>query len=124
MVQSARWCRVFVAVTEVERLGLDYGGPGFPSGSHRPPDTRATGVLPRRAPAGCDGPCNDSPYTTARANFSTLKRPLIWLPGDNDWTDCWGRYGAAQAPYHDPIERLNIARHIFDSTSRASARRP
>src|SRR5262249_19880257 len=50
--------------------------------------------------AGGDGPCNDSLYTTALANFNTLERPLIWLPGDNDWTDCWGRYGPAQQPYH------------------------
>jgi hypothetical protein len=69
--------------------------------------------------AGGDGPCNDSLYTTAQANFNTLQRPLIWVPGDNDWTDCWGRYGAAQAPYHDPIERLNFERQLFDSTSQS-----
>ena len=69
--------------------------------------------------AGGDGPCNDSLYTTALANFNTLQRPLVWLPGDNDWTDCWGRYGTAQAPYHDPIERLNFERQLFDSTSRS-----
>jgi hypothetical protein len=34
--------------------------------------------------AGADGPCNDSLYTTALANFNTLERPLVWLPGDND----------------------------------------
>src|SRR5207302_1059628 len=63
--------------------------------------------------AGGDGPCNDSLYSTALANFNTLERPLIWVPGDNDWTDCWGRYGAAQAPYHDPTERLNHERQVF-----------
>jgi hypothetical protein len=73
--------------------------------------------------AGGDGPCNDSLYTTARANFNTLQRPLIWLPGDNDWTDCWGRYGSAQAPYHDPIERLNHERQLFDSTSQSLGQR-
>jgi hypothetical protein len=66
--------------------------------------------------AGGDGPCNDSLYTTALANFNKLDRPLIWVPGDNDWTDCWGRYGTSQAPYHDPIERLNYERQLFDST--------
>jgi hypothetical protein len=69
--------------------------------------------------AGADGPCNDSLYTTALANFNTLERPLIWLPGDNDWTDCWGRYGPAQQPYHDPIERLNYERQLFDSTNQS-----
>ena len=69
--------------------------------------------------AGGDGPCNDSLYTTALANFNTLQRPLIWLPGDNDWTDCWGRYGPAQQPYHDPIERLGYERQLFDSTDQS-----
>ena len=73
--------------------------------------------------AGGDGPCNDSLYTTSLANFNRLERPLIWVPGDNDWTDCWGRYGAAQAPYHDPIERLNFERQLFDSTSQSLGQR-
>ena len=73
--------------------------------------------------AGGDGPCNDSLYTTALANFNTLERPLIWLPGDNDWTDCWGRYGPVQQPYHDPIERLDYERQLFDSTSQSLGER-
>ena len=66
--------------------------------------------------AGGDGPCSDSLYTTAIANFNTLKRPLIWLPGDNDWTDCWGRYGPGTQPYSDPLERLAHERQLFAST--------
>jgi hypothetical protein len=69
--------------------------------------------------AGGDGPCSDSLYTTAIANFNTLQRPLIWLPGDNDWTDCWGRYGPGTLPYSDPIERLNYERQLFDSTDQS-----
>ena len=69
--------------------------------------------------AGGDGPCSDSLYSTALANFNTLERPLAWVPGDNDWTDCWGRYGPAQQPYHDPIERLNHERQLFDSTDQS-----
>jgi hypothetical protein len=34
-------------------------------------------------------------------------------------TDCWGRYGPAQAPYHDPIERLSYERQLFDSTDQS-----
>jgi hypothetical protein len=69
--------------------------------------------------AGGDGPCNDSLYTTALAGFDSLEQPLIWLPGDNDWTDCWGRYGPGTQPYSDPIERLNHERQLFDSTSQS-----
>jgi hypothetical protein len=69
--------------------------------------------------AGGDGPCSDSLYSTSIANFNTLRRPLIWLPGDNDWTDCWGRYGPSQQPYADPIERLDYERQQFDSTNQS-----
>jgi hypothetical protein len=69
--------------------------------------------------AGGDGPCSDDLYTTALANFNTLKQPLIWVPGDNDWTDCWGRYGASTLPYSDPLERLNFERVIFASTDQS-----
>ena len=43
--------------------------------------------------SGGDGPCSDSLYYTALNYFNSLERPLIFVPGDNDWTDCWGRYG-------------------------------
>jgi hypothetical protein len=66
--------------------------------------------------AGGDGPCSDSLYTTALANFNTLKQPLIFLPGDNDWTDCWGRYGVNTMPFSDPIDRLNFERNLFASS--------
>jgi hypothetical protein len=69
--------------------------------------------------AGGDGPCTDENlYTPALDYFSMLKRPLVWVPGDNDWTDCWGRYGAAStAPgADDPIERLQHERALFTST--------
>jgi hypothetical protein len=67
--------------------------------------------------AGGDGPCADRLYTTAIANFNTLERPLVWLPGDNDWTDCWGRYGPSTLPYSDPLERLAFERLLFTSNS-------
>ncbi len=69
--------------------------------------------------AGGDGPCSDSLYTTAIAGFNSLERPLVWVPGDNDWTDCWGRYGPGTAPFADPIERLNHERQLFTPTSQS-----
>ena len=73
--------------------------------------------------AGGDGPCSDSLYTTAIANFNVLKQPLVWLPGDNDWTDCWGRYGPSTLPYSDPLERLNFERLLFASTDQSLGQR-
>jgi hypothetical protein len=69
--------------------------------------------------SGGDGPCSDDLYTTALANFNTLKQPLIFLPGDNDWTDCWGRYGPSTLPYSDPLERLNFERLLFAATDQS-----
>jgi hypothetical protein len=69
--------------------------------------------------AGGDGPCTDANlYTPAVGYFATLKRPLVWVPGDNDWTDCWGRYGAGtfEPGTDDPIERLQHERDLFAST--------
>jgi hypothetical protein len=73
--------------------------------------------------AGGDGPCSDGLYTTAIDQFNTLERPLLWLPGDNDWTDCWGRYGPSTQPYSDPIERLAHERQLFASTDQSLGRK-
>jgi hypothetical protein len=72
--------------------------------------------------AGGDGPCSDDLYTKALDYFNSLKRPLIFVTGDNDWTDCWGRYGPATAPFSDPEERLNHERQLFFSTDRTLGR--
>lgn len=66
-----------------------------------------------------DGACTDQNlYFSALKNFNSFAQPLIFLPGDNDWTDCWGRYGrTSSAPgADDPIERLQHERHMFFST--------
>jgi hypothetical protein len=73
--------------------------------------------------SGGDGPCADGLYTTAIANFNKLERPLIWVPGDNDWTDCWGRYGPNTAPFSDPLERLALERLLFTSTDQSLGQR-
>lgn len=32
--------------------------------------------------------CTDAIYTDAIAMFNSLKKPVIYVPGDNEWTDC------------------------------------
>lgn len=64
--------------------------------------------------AGGDGTCSNDLYTSAISAFNTLERPLVWLPGDNDWTDCWGRYGPGTGGY-DPLERLAHERQLLAS---------
>lgn len=69
--------------------------------------------------SGGDGACTDENlYFPALNYFAQFEQPLVFLPGDNDWTDCWGRYGAATtaAGADDPIERLQHERDLFFST--------
>src|SRR5262245_6742306 len=73
--------------------------------------------------AGGDGPCTDALYTRSLADLTGLERPVVWVHGDNDVTDCWGRYGPVQQPYQDPIERLNHERQLFASTDQSLGRR-
>ncbi len=54
-------------------------------------------------------PCTDALFTQRRDWFALLHHPLIYAPGDNEWTDCWRPLGAAS----DPVERLQQLRRIF-----------
>jgi hypothetical protein len=62
--------------------------------------------------AGGDGACTDQLYTQSKAWFNSLRFPVVVTPGDNDWTDCWGRYGPGTGGY-DPEERLAFERAQF-----------
>jgi hypothetical protein len=42
-------------------------------------------------------------------------------PGDNDWTDCWGRYGPGTGGF-DPLERLDHEREVFYPTDQSLGR--
>jgi hypothetical protein len=43
------------------------------------------------------------------AYFGTFESPLIYTPGDNEWTDC-NRKAAGE---YDPLERLDVLRKMF-----------
>ncbi len=32
--------------------------------------------------------CDDSQYTDAIARFNSFRAPMVYIPGDNEWTDC------------------------------------
>lgn len=65
--------------------------------------------------SGGDGACTDALYLQHKAWFDTLRFPVVVTPGDNDWTDCWGRYGPGTGGY-DPEERLDFERRTFFPT--------
>ena len=54
-------------------------------------------------------PCSDAAYAERRTELESVGHPVVYTPGDNEWTDCWqerpGRY--------DPLERLASLRTVF-----------
>jgi hypothetical protein len=73
--------------------------------------------------AGGDGACTDQLYTQSRDWFNSLRFPVVVTPGDNDWTDCWGRYGPGTGGF-DPEERLAFERRTFFPTDLTLGARP
>ena len=55
------------------------------------------------------GPCDEAVYLRHRSQMNSVEGPLVYTPGDNEWTDChrsgWGDY--------DPRERLAVLREMF-----------
>ena len=54
-------------------------------------------------------PCSDDAMQRVFQQFQTFSQPLIYTPGDNEWTDCH----RAKAGGHNPRERLQRLREIF-----------
>ena len=44
-------------------------------------------------------------------------------PGDNDWTDCWGRYGPSTLPYADSPSGSAFERLLFTATDQSLGQR-
>lgn len=54
-------------------------------------------------------PCSDDMYRRRRAELDAVPLPVIYTPGDNEWTDCHERRPGGYAP----LERLESLRGIF-----------
>jgi hypothetical protein len=57
-------------------------------------------------------PCSDALYASALDMFSQLRQPVIYLPGDNEWTDC---HRTSNGSY-DALERLDYLRKTLYPT--------
>lgn len=55
--------------------------------------------------------CHNEIFQRVKADFGKFERPLIYTPGDNEWTDCH----AEAAGSYDPVERLAKIRRDFFS---------
>lgn len=53
--------------------------------------------------------CDDGYYATIAELFATFNDPLVYTPGDNEWTDC---HRANNGGY-DPLGRLALVRETF-----------
>jgi hypothetical protein len=54
-------------------------------------------------------PCTDRHYQAVLDRFNGVRHPVIYTPGDNEWTDCWERGSGG----FSPLERLASLRRIF-----------
>ena len=54
-------------------------------------------------------PCSQEVYDKMLNYFTQFKKPLIYTPGDNEWTDC----GKKEAGGFVPEERLDVLRTTF-----------
>jgi hypothetical protein len=62
-------------------------------------------------------PCTDALFSQRHELFQTFKHPLIYVFGDNEWTDCH-RSGS------DPLERLAKLREIFSQENASLGQSP
>ena len=57
-------------------------------------------------------PCTDEYNAMIREQFDRFSMPLLYTPGDNEWTDCHRPAAGA----YDPLERLDAVRAAFYGT--------
>ena len=64
--------------------------------------------------------CSDELFLQRREWFSLSHHPFVFIPGDNEWTDCGRAYWAR----HEPLERLARLRQLFFATDTTLGQRP
>jgi hypothetical protein len=72
-------------------------------------DARVTFVVHVGDLKGGSAPCSDEMFADRLRLLDASQVPLVFVPGDNDWSDCH-RAGAGR---HDPLERLAKLRSTF-----------
>lgn len=66
------------------------------------------------------GRCDDAYFDRIHGMFATFEQPLVYTPGDNDWTDCHRSVSGG----YDPLERLARLRRQFFPAGASLGRRP
>ena len=66
-------------------------------------------------------PCSDDAFRERRALLDAVELPVVYTPGDNEWTDCHEEGSGG----YDPLERLDALRSVFfDDPERSLGGRP
>jgi hypothetical protein len=65
-------------------------------------------------------PCRDVLYSTRQQIFDSSRKPVVLLPGGNDWASC----NLSQAGGYDPVERLDFVRQSFFGDSNSLGQTP
>ncbi|WP_256701360.1 hypothetical protein [Caballeronia sordidicola] len=65
-------------------------------------------------------PCRDALYNTRQQIFDSSRKPVVLLPGGNDWASC----SSSQAGSYDPVERLDFIRQSFFGDSNSLGQTP
>jgi hypothetical protein len=63
--------------------------------------------------------CDDPVYTAAIDRFNTFRSPLIYVPGDNEWTDCHRNNNGN----YNPLQRLSHLRETMFADERSFGQR-
>lgn len=53
--------------------------------------------------------CSDTTFSDIKKMFDSFQKPLIYTPGDNEWTDCHRQSNGS----YEPTERLEKIRQLF-----------
>jgi hypothetical protein len=65
-------------------------------------------------------PCTDDVYAAAVGRFDSFRGPMIYVPGDNEWTDCHRTNNGG----YDALERLAFIRRTMLATPDSFGQRP
>lgn len=65
-------------------------------------------------------PCTDASFARQRDYMNAVDAPLLYTPGDNEWTDCH----RPSAGGFDPMERLARLRQMFFAQANSLGARP
>lgn len=64
-------------------------------------------------------PCTDESFERVKAQFQEIQHPLVYVFGDNEWTDC----ARVKTNSFAPLERLHKLRELFTDGEHSLGRR-